>query len=84
MTDPLLNPKQAGQLLNVPASWVLQEARAGRIPHVRLGRYRRFDARALEDWWRARAQGPVRPISSPAEPNKAGPGGAGTPPTRDP
>ena len=36
MTEPLLNAEQTGALLNVPASWVLQEARADRIPHVRL------------------------------------------------
>lgn len=38
----LLDAKEAGALLNVPASWVLAEARADRIPHVRLGRYVRF------------------------------------------
>jgi excisionase family DNA binding protein len=57
---PLLDAKQAGELLGVPASWCLREARANRIPHVRLGRYVRFDADALEAWWRARLRGPVR------------------------
>ena len=56
----LLDAEQAGQLLNVPASWVLREARHNRIPHVRLGRYVRFDAETLDAWWRARAQGPQR------------------------
>jgi len=28
----------------------LAQARAGRIPHVRLGRYRRFRASAIETW----------------------------------
>jgi hypothetical protein len=32
----LLDAKGASDLLNVPASWVAAEARAGRIPHVRL------------------------------------------------
>lgn len=41
-------------------SWVLAEARANRIPHVRLGRYVRFDGEELERWWRARSQGPQR------------------------
>jgi excisionase family DNA binding protein len=58
---PLLDAKQAGALLNVPASWVLAEARADRIPHVRLGRYVRFDADHLEAWVRAREAGPTRP-----------------------
>jgi len=33
---PLLDAKGAAALLNVPATWVLAEARAARIPHVRL------------------------------------------------
>lgn len=56
----LLNAEQAGELLNVPKSWVLAEARHDRIPHVRLGRYVRFDADQLETWWQTRAQGPWR------------------------
>jgi excisionase family DNA binding protein len=60
---PLLTPDEAGALLNVPASWVLREARADRIPHVRLGMYVRFDAEALDAWWRARVQGPQRGAS---------------------
>lgn len=57
---PLLDAQGAAALLNVPASWVLAEARADRIPHVRLGRYVRFDADELAVWWRARARGPWR------------------------
>lgn len=59
MTAPLLDAKQAAALLNVPASWVLAEARADRIPHIRFGRYVRFDAGQLEAWWHDRMQGPV-------------------------
>lgn len=56
----LLDAKGASELLNVPASWVAAEARAGRIPHVRLGRYVRFEADALRDWWQDRRRGPWR------------------------
>lgn len=55
----LLDAAAAGELLNVPKSWVLAEARAGRIPHVRLGRYVRFEPDALRAWWRDRRQGPL-------------------------
>jgi excisionase family DNA binding protein len=58
--SPLLDATEAGRLLSVPASWVLAEARANRIPHVRLGRYVRFSADDLEEWWRARMRGPWR------------------------
>jgi excisionase family DNA binding protein len=59
VSAPLLDAKQAAALLNVPASWVLAEARADRIPHIRFGRYVRFDAGQLEAWWQERMQGPV-------------------------
>lgn len=68
MTTPaLLDAEQAGALLNVPPSWCLAQARAGRIPHVHLGRYVRFDADELTAWWRARAQGPWRSRGAAAE-----------------
>lgn len=54
----LLDAAAASELLNVPKSWVLAEARAGRIPHVRLGRYVRFEPDALRAWWRDRRRGP--------------------------
>lgn len=60
MSGRLINAQQAGELLNVPPSWVMAEARADRIPHILLGRYRRFDPEELEAWWRERARGPWR------------------------
>jgi excisionase family DNA binding protein len=56
----LLNAEQAAALLSVPATWVLAEARANRVPHIRLGRYVRFEAKELERWWQERARGPTR------------------------
>lgn len=59
-TQALIDAEAAGKLLGVPKSWVLAEAREERIPHVRLGRYVRFERGALEAWWRERALGPRR------------------------
>lgn len=56
----LLTAQEAAALLNVPPTWVLAEAREDRIPHVRFGRYVRFDATEVEAWWRERARGPWR------------------------
>src|ERR1700676_5040563 len=56
----LLDATAAGALLGVPATWMLAEARADRIPYVRLGHYVRFDPEELDLWWRARARGPWR------------------------
>ena len=47
-------------MLNLPASWLLAEARADRIPHVRFSRYVRFAPDELERWWRDRMTGPRR------------------------
>ena len=64
---PLLDSKGAAALLNVPASWVLAEARADRIPHIRLGRYVRFEAAELRTWWLSRRRGPWRAGGRAAE-----------------
>ena len=68
---PLLDAKGAAAVLNVPATWVLAEARAERIPHVRLGRYVRFDAGELQVWWLGRRRGPWR--SSATRPDSGDP-----------
>ena len=68
---PLLDAKGAAALLNVPATWVLAEARADRIPHVRLGRYVRFDAGELQVWWQGRRRGPWRQREPAAEPARS-------------
>jgi excisionase family DNA binding protein len=61
VTGKLLDAKGAAELLNVPASWILAEARADRIPHIRLGRYVRFDADQLREWCQSHGRGPQRP-----------------------
>ena len=66
MTAPLLDAKAAGALLGVPDTWVLAEARADRIPHVRLGKYVRFDEAELGRWALARQRGPVRAGAQPS------------------
>jgi excisionase family DNA binding protein len=54
----LLDADQAGELLNVPSSWVSAQARANRIPHTRLGHYVRFDRDELLAWVDHRQTGP--------------------------
>jgi excisionase family DNA binding protein len=46
----LIDARAAGTLLGVPHTWVLAQARAGRIPHHRLGHYVRFDVQDLTQW----------------------------------
>jgi excisionase family DNA binding protein len=47
---PLIDAKAAGRLLGVPHTWLLAQARAGRVPHHRLGHYVRFSADDLKLW----------------------------------
>jgi excisionase family DNA binding protein len=46
----LIDAKAAGQLLGVPHTWLLAQAREGRVPHHRLGHYVRFDPEDLTEW----------------------------------
>jgi excisionase family DNA binding protein len=50
MTERLLTAKEVAELLAVPESWVREATREGRIPHVKLGRYRRYQPAAIEAW----------------------------------
>lgn len=50
MTQSLLTAEQVAMLLGVPRSWVYEQSRTGRIPTVRLGRYRRYRREAIEAW----------------------------------
>jgi excisionase family DNA binding protein len=51
----LLDADAAAELLNVPPSWVLAEARAGRLPSLKIGRYVRFRRDDLQAWIERRA-----------------------------
>jgi hypothetical protein len=53
----LLDAKAAGVLLGVPASWLLAQARRDAVPHLRLGKYVRFDPVDLERWAETRKRG---------------------------
>ena len=48
--DRLLTAEEVAERLGMRTDWVWALARAGRIPHVRLGRYRRFRDSAIEAW----------------------------------
>jgi excisionase family DNA binding protein len=48
--DRLLDAGEAAELLHVPVSWVREETRQGRLPHRKLGRYRRYVRSELLEW----------------------------------
>jgi len=55
---PLIDAKAAGRLLGVPHTWLLAQARAGTIPHHRLGHYVRFSVDDLQQWLRETRSAP--------------------------
>lgn len=54
----LLTAAEVAELLSVPTSWVYAEARAARMPHITVGRYRRFSLESIEEWAKSRERGP--------------------------
>jgi excisionase family DNA binding protein len=49
-SDQLLTAADVAELLNVPVSWVREHTRSGRIPHVQLGRYVRYQYATVVSW----------------------------------
>ena len=50
MSDRLLTAGEVAEMLAVPETWIRDNTRAGRIPHLQLGRYRRYDREAVLAW----------------------------------
>jgi excisionase family DNA binding protein len=50
MSERLVDAQEVADLLHVPVSWVRAETRAGRMPHLALGRYKRYDQQAILEW----------------------------------
>ena len=55
--DRLLDAHEIAALLNVPVSWVREHTLNGDIPHLKLGRYRRYRRTDILDWIEKQAQG---------------------------
>jgi excisionase family DNA binding protein len=53
----LLTANDVASLLNVPPSWVREHTREGHIPHVRLGKYVRYQRGDVTAWLESRSEG---------------------------
>ncbi len=60
MTDRLLTAAEVAELLQVKESWVRQETRADRLPHLRLGRYVRYERAEVLAWLEGQRAGQWR------------------------
>jgi excisionase family DNA binding protein len=58
MSDRLLTAQEVADLLAVPTSWVREATRDGRLPHLKLGRYRRYQPEQIEAWLAHQHAGP--------------------------
>jgi len=45
-----LTVQEAADLLRVPVSWLYERTRTNSVPHVKLGKYLRFDRDELAAW----------------------------------
>ena len=48
--DKLLTAEEVADLLSVPVTWVRESTRSGAMPHLELGRYRRYRLSDVEGW----------------------------------
>jgi excisionase family DNA binding protein len=46
----LLTIEEAARLLRVRVSWLYERTRTNEVPHLKLGKYVRFDEDALKAW----------------------------------
>lgn len=60
MSERLLIAKEVAERLSLPESWVREATRDGRLPHLQLGRYRRYRWTEIEAWLDSQAQAPTR------------------------
>ena len=68
MNEGLLTAGEVAELLAVPESWVREATRAGRLPYIPLGRYRRYSRKEIRAWLEEQRQGP-RPQIRPSGPD---------------
>jgi excisionase family DNA binding protein len=55
--DLLLTDDELAELLGMSTRWVGDRARAGEIPHIRLGRFRRYRRADIDAWIESLATG---------------------------
>ena len=49
-SERLLTAAEVAERLHVPETWVREQTRAGQLPYLELGRYRRYEWSAVVAW----------------------------------
>jgi hypothetical protein len=58
----LVDADVIAKMLSVPISWVREQTRSGAIPHVPLGRYKRYNPEKVRAWLEECSR-PGRPVA---------------------
>jgi len=53
----LLDADDIAAYIGMTTDWIYREVRAGRLPHIRLGRYVRFRRESIDAWLEASERG---------------------------
>ena len=62
----LVDAQAVADHIGLKLSWVREQTRRKRIPHVPLGRYVRYDLDAIDEWWQSLAvESGARPVRRP-------------------
>ena len=48
--DPLLSAEKVAEILGVDIAYIYSQARSGKMPSIKLGKYRRFSPSQLKKW----------------------------------
>src|SRR4051812_2063641 len=79
LTEPLLKPEQAAELLWVRTRWIYEAVRAGSLPCLKVGLHTRFPRPMLEEWLAMRTGNSRWRYRSPAAAAAADSGSASAP-----
>lgn|GEM_PF-697405 len=60
VADKFMDAREIAALLNVPVTWVREHTRNGRIPHIKFGRYVRYDSKDVLAWVEEQKSGGAR------------------------
>lgn len=60
--DRLLHAEEVAEMLDVPVSWVRVHTRNGDLPHIQLGRYRRYRRQDILAFVERELTGGDRPV----------------------
>jgi excisionase family DNA binding protein len=67
VSDRLLTAAEVAEWLAVPESWVRESTRSGAMPHLELGRYKRYREDDVARWLEECSK-PGRPITLRSRP----------------